>query len=421
MKNKKEEKKKMKPATNPAFVPKLRFPEFRDAGEWEEKAIGNSCETFSGGTPNTSNKEFYGGKIPFIRSAEINKDKTELFLTKEGLINSAAKMIRKGDLLVALYGANSGDVALAKIDGAINQAILCLRHENNNAFVYQYLAHKKSWIISTYIQGGQGNLSGEIIKSIQLYFPHSKEQHKIADCLSSLDELITAEAEKLDTLKAHKKGLMQQLFPAEGETVPRLRFPEFLDAGEWEESKLGEFIEEFREKSSIQDEFEALTSARSGLVRQREYYDNNRITERDNIGFNIIPPNYMTYRSRSDDRRFYFNENNLKITGIISIYYPVFRIIGGNNKFFIELLSCYSKTVGKYSVGTSQTVLSLNELKRVKLPIPLEAEQHKIADCLSSLDELITGEAQKLDMLKAHKKGLMQQLFPAELTDKTHE
>jgi type I restriction enzyme S subunit len=205
---------------------------------------------------------------------------------------------------------------------------------------------------------------------------------------------------------------MQQLFPAEGETLPKLRFPEFQDAGEWEGKLLGSFIEEFREKSTVQDEFEVLTSARGGLVRQREYYDNDRITERDNIGFNIIPPNYLTYRSRSDDRRFYFNENILGITGIISTYYPVFRVVDGCNKFFIELLSRYSVNVGKHSVGTSQTVLSLNELRRIKLPIPKAPEQQKIADCLSSLDDLITAQTQKLATLKTHKKGLMQQLFP---------
>jgi len=196
--------------------------------------------------------------------------------------------------------------------------------------------------------------------------------------------------------------------------VPTLRFPEFRDAGEWVEKSLGEFIEEFREKSSIQDEFEVLTSSRSGLVKQREYYDNDRITERDNVGFNIIPPDYLTYRSRSDDRRFYFNENNLNITGIVSVYYPVFRMRIGDNKFFVKLFSHYSDIIGKYSVGTSQTVLSLNELKRINMPIPSLPEQQKIAACLSSLDELITAHSKKLDALKKHKKGLMQQLFPAE-------
>ena len=194
-------------------VPRLRFPEFREAGEWKPKTIGNSCESFSGGTPSTTNKSFYGGEIPFIRSAEIDKVKTELFLTNEGLENSAAKLVRAGDILVALYGANSGDVALSKINGAINQAILCLRHETSDRFVYQYLSHKKEWIIATFIQGGQGNLSGEIIKAISLFFPNPSEQEHIADCLSSLDDLITAQTQKIDAIKIHKKGLIQQLFP----------------------------------------------------------------------------------------------------------------------------------------------------------------------------------------------------------------
>ena len=152
------------------------------------------------------------------------------------------------------------------------------------------------------------------------------EQKKIADCLSSLDDLLTAEVQKLNVLKEYKKGLLQQLFPREGETLPKIRFPNFQSTTEWKICPLSDFIEEYREKSTYQDEYEVLTSARNGLIRQREYHDNERITERNNVGFNIIPVNYITYRSRSDDRRFYFNENNLGITGIISTYYPVFRI-----------------------------------------------------------------------------------------------
>lgn len=195
-------------------VPEWRFPGFRNSGEWEKKTIRRSCTSFSGGTPDTSNSAYYNGDIPFIRSGEINKTITELFVTQEGIENSAAKMVQIGDVLVALYGANSGEVSLSKIDGAINQAIICLRHETNNAFVYHYLTHKKNWIIATYVQGGQGNLSGEIIKSLELVFPQPEEQEKISDCLSSVDELIVGQADKIEALKNHKKGLMQGLFPS---------------------------------------------------------------------------------------------------------------------------------------------------------------------------------------------------------------
>lgn len=195
-------------------LPEWRFPEFQGWGEWKSKSMEKACKMFSGGTPDTSKKEFYGGTIPFIRSAEINKSSTELFITEEGFKNSSAKMVKKGDILIALYGANSGEVALSKIDGAINQAILCLRHETNNAFVYHYFTHMKNRIISKYIQGGQGNLSGQIIKSVNLYFPKTEEQQKVADCLSEIDTMITEQSNRLEQLKTHKKGLMQGLFPS---------------------------------------------------------------------------------------------------------------------------------------------------------------------------------------------------------------
>lgn len=195
-------------------VPEFRFPEFQGMKGWEITYIYEECpNTYSGGTPKTIEKKYYGGNIPFIRSAEIGKDKTELFITQEGLNNSSAKMVQKGDLLIALYGANSGDIAISKIDGAINQAILCLKARNNNLFIYYGLLRKQKDIVSKYLQGGQGNLSGEIIKSIDFYIPQGIEQQKIADCLFSLDELIEVTSQKVEILKEHKKGLMQQLFP----------------------------------------------------------------------------------------------------------------------------------------------------------------------------------------------------------------
>lgn len=193
--------------------PRLRFPEFRGTGAWERKKLGEVCSSFSGGTPSTHKTDYYGGDIPFIRSAEIARTRTELSLTREGLANSAAKMVSKGQILVALYGANSGDVALAKINGAINQAILCLNSNESNAFIYHFLSFKKEWIIKKYLQGGQGNLSGEIVKSIVLTFPSIQEQECIATSVSSLDSKVAAETQKLEALKTQKKGLMQGLFP----------------------------------------------------------------------------------------------------------------------------------------------------------------------------------------------------------------
>ncbi|ATX80654.1 type I restriction enzyme, S subunit [Mariprofundus aestuarium] len=195
--------------------------------------------------------------------------------------------------------------------------------------------------------------------------------------------------------------------------VPSLRFPEFN--GEWLIKRIGAVIDEYREKSSVNNQYEVLTSARAGLIRQKEYYENSRLTERDNLGFNVIPPNYVTYRSRSDDRRFYFNENMLGITGIISTYYPVFRFDGGANKFFVELFRKKRHYIGKFSVGTSQTVLSFNELKRIKLLIPTFEEQQKISDFLTVVDKRVEQLEEKRRYLTKYKKGAMQQIFSQQI------
>lgn len=194
--------------------------------------------------------------------------------------------------------------------------------------------------------------------------------------------------------------------------TPKLRFPEFQE--EWRESPLGTVVKEFQAKSTTQGEYEVLTSARVGLMRQVDYYGEGRITERDNVGFNVIPADYLTYRSRTDDGRFYFNHNDLGITGIVSVYYPVFHSTNGSNAFFATLLNRFSAEIGTHSVGTSQRVLPISKLLQVRLPIPVAAEQRKIAACLTSLDKRIAAEEKKLEALRAHKKGLMQQLFPRE-------
>lgn len=195
-------------------IPRLRFPEFQGAGEWEVKTIGSSSTCFSGGTPSSTNGKFYGGAIPFIRSAEIGDDRTELSLSHDGLAKSAAKMVAVGDVLLALYGANSGNAAIARIEGAINQAVLCIRHESDNRFLFQFLCARQPWIRQTYLQGGQGNISGDIVKSIPIPTPSPLEQSKIGSALSLIDVSIESQATRVGDLKLQKAALMQQLLPS---------------------------------------------------------------------------------------------------------------------------------------------------------------------------------------------------------------
>ena len=121
-------------------------------------------------------------------------------------------MVCKGDLLFALYGATSGECAISKIEGAINQAVLCIRTDFNNYFLLSFLKSNKENIIATYLQGGQGNLSADIVKSLIVPYPSLPEQQKIANFLTALDEKITKAAQQIETAQAFKKGLLQKMF-----------------------------------------------------------------------------------------------------------------------------------------------------------------------------------------------------------------
>ena len=211
--------------------PKIRFKGFE--GEWKTSTIGDFTTSFSGGTPTAGASEFYGGNIPFIRSGEIHESKTELFLTEAGLNNSSAKVVEKGTLLYALYGATSGEVGISKIKGAINQAILAIYPNKtvDKRFLANYLQSHKEKIVGELLQGGQGNLSGALVKSISVTYPNNREQQTISDYVDSLDSQISAATSRLASLKQMKAASLQAMFPQEGETVPKIRFKGF--EGEW--------------------------------------------------------------------------------------------------------------------------------------------------------------------------------------------
>ena len=188
-------------------VPALRFPEF--SGEWTKIKLGDLGSFFSGGTPSSSRKDFYGGEIPFIRSGELHSDSTALSITKEAYDSCSAKMVNKGDLLLALYGATSGDISISRISGAINQAILCIRPQYMDAYFIKSLWEKhKKHILETYLQGGQGNLSSEIIKNISFFFPNSDEQVKISRLIHIIDDRIETQSKIIEELKTLRGALV---------------------------------------------------------------------------------------------------------------------------------------------------------------------------------------------------------------------
>ena len=178
-----------------------------------KSSIGKMATMFSGGTPRSDIVEYYNGSIPFIRSGEIHNDFTELHLSQIGLDNSSAKMVRKGDLLYALYGATSGEVDISKIDGAINQAILCIRtNEISSEYLALWLEINKNNILSKMLQGGQGNLSGELVKSLVVPIYSKTEEQVIVRIGNSINKLIDANTNMLYMLNKAKESLLQQMF-----------------------------------------------------------------------------------------------------------------------------------------------------------------------------------------------------------------
>lgn len=193
-------------------IPEIRFKGF--SGDWEEIRLGDMVTCFSGGTPLVGVEEYYKGNIPFIRSAEINKASTELTISESGLKNSSAKIVEVGTVLYALYGATSGEVGRAKLSGAINQAILAIipMAKMCPEFLSHWLRKSKNSIISTYLQGGQGNLSGDIVKNLVLMSPTFEEQIAIGNYFQKLDTLINQHQQQITKLNNIKQACLSKMF-----------------------------------------------------------------------------------------------------------------------------------------------------------------------------------------------------------------
>jgi type I restriction enzyme S subunit len=183
---------------------------------------------------------------------------------------------------------------------------------------------------------------------------------------------------------------------------------------DWKESPIGEYIREYTEKTTIPNQYPVLTSARTGLMLQTDYYSNRQVTTEDNVGYNILPYGYITFRSRSDDGRFRFNENRIIERGVISYFYPVFSFseeVCHEYMLYLLNFSIYRRMY-PYAEGTAQQVLSLKKLGQLKYSLPLVAEQKKIAEILATQDKAIELQGRKIEELKRFKKGCLEKMFP---------
>lgn len=363
-------------------VPALRFPEF--TGEWERHKLSEVCSFYSGGTPSSSKKEYYNGNIPFIRSGELHKDYTELFITEAGLSNSAAKLVETGDLLLALYGATSGDIAISKIKGAINQAILCIRTKQNKKFIESVWNKHVERLLQTYLQGGQGNLSADIVKNIPFYFANSNEQDKLAKFISLLDERIATQNKIIEKLQSLIKGIAQHCIKesTSGNTYVKL--------GDICQITTGKLDANAQVDNGIYPFF---TCAEQPFKIDSFAFDTEALLISGN-GANLGYINYYKGKFNAYQRTYVldlFSENIQYIKWALKVLLP--------KRIAIE----------KSSSNTPYIVLST--LTDLRLPIPCKSKQSFIANLMQSLERKLSNQIAQYDSYNYLKQYLLRQMF----------
>ena len=385
-----------------ALVPRLRFPEFRDAGEWSTDLVKGLVVTVTPPKKLTSDQYKNEGRFPVI-------DQSQDYICgwtndEDALVSVESPLIVFGDHTCSLKITHQSFA-----QGADGIKILKSSDKIEPEFLYQYLL-----FFPVTMESYKRHFS--TLKERLVVYPDKKtgEQQKIADCLQSLDALIAAQADKIDALKAHKKGLMQKLFPREGETVPRLRFPEFRGAGEWGRTQLSNQVELI-----------------SGLhLSPTEYSDSGEIpyfTGPSDYSNELSTVRKWTARSenvgRSNDTLITVKGNGvgelLRLTldeVAMGRQLMAVRPSIAHGSFIFYFLETQRQRLIELASGNLIPGLSRGDILSLEILVPEKQEQIKVANCLSALDALITAATEDLDALKAHKKGLMQQLFPMQKT-----
>ena len=394
-----------------AKVPAIRFAGFTDP--WEQRKLGELTESYSGGTPAAGESEFYGGSIPFIRSAEIAAESTELFLTEKGYESSSARMVKPGDVLYALYGATSGEVAVSRQKGAINQAILAIlpRDDCDARYITAWLRKQKGYIVTTYLQGGQGNLSGVIVKNLEVSIPSLPEQQKIGFMLSHLDSLITLHQRKYDKLVIFKKSMLEKMFPKDGESVPEIRFAGFTDP--WEQRKLGELALTYSGGTPSAGN-SAYYGGEIPFIRSAEIDCDSTelsltVAGLNNSSAKLVDKGmvlYAMYGATSGEVAI------SKIKGAIN--QAILAMDASDmaaNRFIAYWLRRQKKSITETFLQGGQGNLSGAIIKELGIPQPSLDEQRQIGSFFSNLDDLITLHQRKLELLQNIKKSLLDKMF----------
>jgi len=404
------------------ITPSLRFPEFINSASWEETTLEHKADYENGKAHENDISE--SGKYVVVNSKFISTDGTVMKRSNKGYC-----IAEKDDILMVLSDIPNGK-AIAKcfyvlLDETytVNQRICKLKPKNNTIGLYLYYYLNRNPYFLAFDDGvKQTNLKNEDVLKCPVLIPIDKiEQQKIASCLSSLDELISAENQKLEIYKGHKKGLMQQLFPGDGEKVPKVRFKEFENSGDWEEKQLNEI------STSI---FDGTHQTPKYTEVGIPFFSVENIISKNKNKF-ISSEDYLIATSKNKPEKgdiLLTRIGNIGFSTIVdwdyefSIYVTL-AVVKKSEQFEPYYLHSffqsdfYQKEIkSKSLLNAVPCKINMDELRKTKVLLPPDKqkkEQQKIASCLSYLDKLIVGQTEKIGLLKEHKKGLMQGMFPS--------
>ena len=408
------------------YYPSLRFPAFQSSEQWKTKRLGDIAELYAGATPSTSVSEYWTeGTIPWMSSGEVHNGQifvTEKKITLLGYDRSSTKMVPANSVIVALAGQGKtrGSVAITRISLCTNQSLCSILPNETYDSDYLYFL-KNQYETLRFISSGDGTRGGlnlQMLRDFLIPVPSLEEQQKIAECLSSIESYISSINEKVEQLKAHKKSLLQKLFPQRGQTVPEYRFSEFQKDSAWEKMKLGDVTTVINRRNKSNRSLPIYSiSNKDGFVLQSEQFDGLDSESRgyDISLYKIVGRNTFAYNPARINIGSIGYSGNLKEV-LISSLYVCFKT---TDELDDEFLQCFLKTaefnqaVENNVEGGIRSYLFYENFSRINISIPSLQEQKKIASTILSIDDVISKYTDKVSLLEDYKKGLMQQLFPA--------
>lgn len=399
----------------------LRFPEF--SGEWTQYKLGECFDERNEQFPESSDYPL----MAFIAGKGVTEkgEKYDRSALVKDAPNKKYKRTELGDFIYSSNNLESGSIGLNRYGKACISPVYSIfkAKKGFDPYFIGTILTQKSFIseMIKYRQGvvyGQWKIPEKEFLNLIIRIPSFGEQQRIAEFLEAEDRLISAQEQKVESLKAHKKGLMQQLFPQPGATTPTLRFPGFT--GEWQEKKLNEVFSRVTRKNAENNQNVLTISAQYGLISQLEFFKKS-VASSDVTGYYLLHKGEFAYNKSSSQGRPVGAIKPLRLydKGVVSTLYICFKC---NNPEEIDFWEQYfdagildSEILSIAQEGARNHGLlniSTGDFFGLNVFLPTPPEMKKIAECLSSFDDVITAAENELDSLKAYKKGLMQQLFP---------